>query len=192
MKNTIKALGAGLVLTLSSSVFAAENYVIDTKGMHAFVEFKIKHLGYSWLKGRFNDFEGEFTFDEKNPAKSSVNVTIKTASVDSNHAERDKHLRGSDFLNVSKFPTATFKSTKVVSDEKGEAEIHGKLTLNGVTKDIVIDAEQIGAGDDPWGGFRRGFEGTTEIALKDYNINFNLGPASEKVELTLSIEGVRK
>lgn len=192
MKNSIKALGAGLVLTLSSSVFAAESYVIDTKGMHAFVEFKIKHLGYSWLKGRFNDFEGEFTYDEKNPENSSVNVTIKTASVDSNHAERDKHLRGSDFLNVSKYPTATFKSTKIESDEKGEADIHGKLTLNGVTKDIVIEAEEIGAGNDPWGGFRRGFEGETEIALKDFNINFNLGPASEKVELILYIEGVRK
>ena len=72
MKNSIKALGAGLVLTLSSSVFAAESYVIDTKGMHAFVEFKIKHLGYSWLKGRFNDFEGEFNYDEKNPEKSKI------------------------------------------------------------------------------------------------------------------------
>jgi polyisoprenoid-binding protein YceI len=192
MKNSIKALGAGLALTLSSSVFAAEDYVIDTDGMHAFIEFKIKHLGYSWLKGRFNDFEGEFTYDEKNPEKSNVNVTIKTASVDSNHAERDKHLRGKDFLNVSKFPIATFKSTKVVSDEKGEADIHGKLTLNGVTKNIVIEAEHIAGGNDPWGGFRRGFEGSTEIALKDYNINFNLGPASEKVELILSIEGVRK
>jgi len=192
MKNTIKALGAGLVFTLSSQVFAAENYVIDTKGMHAFVEFKIKHLGYSWLKGRFNDFNGEFTYDEKNPEKSSVDVTIKTASVDSNHAERDKHLRSGDFLNVSKYPTATFKSTKIVSTEKGEAQIHGDFTLNGVTKSIVIKAEEIGAGSDPWGGFRRGFEGKTEIALKDYNINFNLGPASEKVELLLNIEGVRK
>ena len=192
MKNTIKALGAGLVLTLSGTVFAAEDYVIDTKGMHAFIEFKIKHLGYSWLKGRFNDFEGDFSYDEKNPEKSNVNVTIKTASVDSNHAERDKHLRGSDFLNVSKFPTSTFKSTKVVSKANGAADIHGKFTLNGVTKDIIINAQEIGAGSDPWGGFRRGFEGTTEIALKDYNINFNLGPASEKVELILNIEGVRK
>lgn len=192
MKNTIKALGAGLVLTLSGTVFAAEDYVIDTKGMHAFIEFKIKHLGYSWLKGRFNDFEGDFSYDEKNPEKSNVNVTIKTASVDSNHAERDKHLRGSDFLNVSKFPTSTFKSTKVVSKANGAADIHGKFTLNGVTKDIIINAQEIGAGSDPWGGFRRGFEGTTEIALKDYNINFNLGPASEKVGLILNIEGVRK
>ena len=192
MKNTIKALGAGLVLTLSSTAFAAEDYVIDTKGMHAFIEFKIKHLGYSWLKGRFNDFEGDFSYDEKSPEKSNVNVTIKTASVDSNHAERDKHLRGSDFLNVSKFPTSTFKSTKVVSKANGAADIYGKFTLNGVTKDIIINAQEIGAGSDPWGGFRRGFEGTTEIALKDYNINFNLGPASEKVELILNIEGVRK
>ena len=192
MKTTLKTLTAALILSASSSVFAAENYVIDTKGMHAFVEFKINHLGYSWLKGRFNDFEGTFTYDEKNLSASNVSVTINTKSVDSNHAERDKHLRSADFLNVSEFPKATFNSTKVVNTDKGLADIHGELTLNGVTKTIVIKAQEIGAGSDPWGGFRRGFEGTTEIALKDFGINFNLGPASEKVELHLNIEGVRK
>jgi len=192
MKTTLKALTAGLVLSLSSQAFSAENYQIDIKGMHAFIEFKIKHLGYSWLKGRFNDFDGQFVYDGDNIEKSSVNVTIKTASVDSNHGERDKHLRSDDFLNVKKHPTATFKSTKVVDKGEGKADIHGDLTLNGVTKKVVIDAEEIGAGEDPWGGFRRGFMGTTSIALKDYNIDFNLGPASEEVELILNIEGVRQ
>ncbi|WP_396588824.1 YceI family protein [Bermanella sp. R86510] len=192
MKTTLKALTAGLVLSLSSQAFSAENYQIDIKGMHAFIEFKIKHLGYSWLKGRFNDFDGQFVYDGDNIEKSSVNVTIKTASVDSNHGERDKHLRGDDFLNVEEHPTATFKSTKVVDKGEGKADIHGDLTLNGVTKKVVIDAEEIGAGEDPWGGFRRGFMGTTSIALKDYNIDFNLGPASEEVELILNIEGVRQ
>lgn len=192
MKNTLKAITAGLALSLSAQAFSAENYQIDIKGMHAFIEFKIKHLGYSWLKGRFNDFDGQFVYDGDNVANSSVNVTIKTASVDSNHAERDKHLRSDDFLNVKEHPTATFKSTKVVSKGEGMADIHGDLTLNGVTKKVVIDAKEIGAGEDPWGGFRRGFEGTTEIALKDYDIDFNLGPASETVQLILNIEGVRQ
>ena len=192
MKTFTKTLIAGLALTLSASAFSAEKYVIDTKGMHAFIEFKIKHLGYSWLKGRFNDFKGDFTYDGSSPEKSSVNVSIKTASIDSNHAERDKHLRGSDFLEVSKYPTATFKSTKVVSKGKGKADIIGELTLHGVTKSVTIDAVEIGAGNDPWGGFRRGFRGTTEIALKDFGINYNLGPASETVQLILNIEGVRK
>ncbi|MFT6153065.1 MAG: polyisoprenoid-binding protein YceI [Bermanella sp.] len=192
MNNTIKIIGAVLALTLSSAVFSAETYQIDKKGMHASIQFKIKHLGYSWLTGRFNDFDGTIVYDEKSPTASSVNVTIKTASVDSNHAERDKHLRDEDFLNVSKYPTASFKSTNIVSKGEGKADITGDLTLNGVTKAVTIATIEIGAGSDPWGGFRRGFEGTTEIALKDFNINFNLGPASEKVLLELNVEGIRQ
>ncbi len=192
MKLTIKTTLAALALSLSSSLWAAEQYQIDTKGMHASIEFKIKHLGISWLKGKFNKFNGEFNFDEKKPSASSVNVTIDTASIDSNHGERDKHLRGDDFLDVKKYPKATFKSTKVVSSGKGIAEIHGDLTLHGVTQNVVINAKQVGAGNDPWGGFRRGFEGTTKISLHDFGIDFNLGPASKEVELGLYVEGIRK
>ena len=191
MKKLI-SLFAGALL-LSNAAFAdVEKYQIDIKGMHAFIEFKIKHLGYSWLTGRFNDFDGQFSYDTKNPENSSVNVMIKTASIDSNHAERDKHLRGKDFLEVSKYPAATFKSTKVVSKGEGKADIHGVLSLHGVKKDVVLDAVEIGAGNDPWGGYRRGFTGTTTLALKDYGIDFNLGPASQNVEMTLHIEGIRQ
>jgi polyisoprenoid-binding protein YceI len=192
MNNSIKVIGAVLALTLSSAAFSAETYQIDKKGMHAAIQFKIKHLGYSWLIGRFNDFDGTIIYDEKSPTASSVNVTIKTSSVDSNHAERDKHLRGDDFLNVSKYPTAKFQSSKVIDMGKGKVDITGMLTLNGVSKSVIINASEIGGGKDPWGGFRRGFEGTTEIALKDFNINFNLGPASEKVLLELYVEGIRQ
>ncbi len=183
---------AGLLLMASSQVFSAENYQIDIKGMHAFVEFKINHLGFSWLKGRFNDFDGTFVYDEASPEKSSVQVTIKTASIDSNHGERDKHLRGEDFLDVKKFPEAKFVSTKVESTGKGKAKIHGNLTLHGVTKAITIDAVEIGAGKDPWGGFRRGFEGKVTLTLADFGINYNLGPASKNVEMLLYVEGIRQ
>ena len=184
---------SGLLLLSSTATTAmADNYTIDTKGAHAFIQFKINHLGYSWLYGRFNTFDGQFSYDEKNPAAASVSVNIDTASIDSNHAERDKHLRGKDFLDVSKFPKASFVSTSFTEKGNGKVEIKGDFTLHGITKAITIDAEHIGNGSDPWGGYRRGFAGSTTFALKDFDINYNLGPASEKVEIILSIEGIRQ
>lgn len=186
-------LAATLVTALSLPGQAfAEKYVIDTKGAHASISFSIQHLGYSWLKGRFNTFSGAFEYDEKNPEKASVTVEIDTASVDSNHAERDKHLRSDDFLNVAKHPKAKFVSTSFKDLGDGTAELAGNLTLNGVTKPITIAVEHIGAGKDPWGGFRRGFEGTTKLSLADYGINYNLGPKAKEVYLFLSVEGIRQ
>ena len=188
-KLTAFALAAALLLP---TPLLAEKYVIDTEGSHAFIQFRILHLGYSWLSGRFNTFKGEFEYDENNPDKASVQVEIDVASIDSNHAERDKHLRGEDFLDVKKFPKASFVSTAFKDNGDGTAVLKGDLTLHGVTKPVTIDVEHIGHGEDPWGGYRRGFEGTTRIALADYNINYNLGPKSKEVELTLSVEGIRQ
>ena len=190
LKKTLAALVLGSAL-VGGQAFAAD-YAIDKQGQHAFVNFKISHLGYSWLYGTFKDFDGTFSFDAANPEASKVNVTLKTASVDTNHAERDKHLRSADFLNVSKHDTATFESTSVKSTGEGSADVTGNLTLNGVTKPVVIAAKFIGEGQDPWGGYRAGFEGTTTLKLKDFDITKDLGPASETVELIISVEGVRK
>ena len=190
-KKSLAALALGTALFASVPAMAAD-YAIDKKGQHAFINFKISHLGYSWLYGTFKDFDGDFSFDAANPEASKVSVKINTASLDSNHAERDKHLRSDDFLNVSKHPTATFESTSVKSTGEGSADITGNLTLNGVTKPVVIAASFIGEGKDPWGGYRAGFEGSTTLKLKDFDIKTDLGPASESVELILSVEGVRK
>lgn len=186
-----------LIATLASSLLLApfalaDDYQVDVKGAHAFVQFKIKHLGYSWLTGRFNTFDGKFSYDEKNPNASKINIEIDTTSIDSNHAERDKHLRGKDFLNVKKFPKASFASTAFKDLGNGKAELKGDLTLHGVTKNITIDVNHIGAGKDPWGGFRRGFDGSTTITMKDFGIDYDLGPASAQVEMYLGIEGIRK
>ena len=188
---TIAALALSTAL-LSPAFAAEEKYDIDTEGAHAFVQFRIQHLGYSWLYGRFNEFGGSFTYDEEDPGKSRVEVVIKTASLDSNHAERDKHLRSDDFLNVKKHPEATFKSTSFEETGADTATLTGDLTLNGITKPVTITVSKIGQGPDPWGGFRRGFEGTTSIKLSDYGIKKDLGPASREVELTLSVEGIRQ
>lgn len=188
---TIAALALSTAL-LSPSYAAEEKYTIDTEGAHAFVQFRIQHLGYSWLYGRFNDFGGSFTYDEDDPSTSQVEVMIKTASIDSNHAERDKHLRGDDFLDVSNHPEATFKSSAYAETGAETATLTGDLTLHGVTKPVTIAVSKIGHGPDPWGGFRRGFEGTTTIKLADFGIKKDLGPASQDVELTLSVEGIRQ
>ena len=190
LKKPLAALTMG-VPSLAGPARAAD-YANDKEGQHAFINFKISHLGYSWLYGTFKDFDGSFSFDAKAPEASKVNVSINTASIDSNHAERDKHLRSGDFLNVEKNPTATFASTSVKSTGEGTADITGNLTLNGVTKPVVIKAKFLGEGSDPWGGYRAGFEGSTTLKLKDFDIQKDLGPASQEVELILSVEGVRE
>lgn len=193
MKKLIASAVAASVFSLAAQVQAAD-YDIDKKGAHAFVQFRVKHLGYSWLYGRFNDFDGSFTFDEKDPGKNKVKVTVDVTSLDSNHAERDKHLRSDDFLDAAKYPTATFVSTSYKPTGDNTADLTGDLTLHGVTKPITIKVEHIGAGKDPWGGYRAGFEGRATIKPADFGIPVveKLGPASEEVELFLTVEGVRK
>lgn len=194
MISGLKTLSAALVIagSLAALPAAAADYMIDTKGAHASINFKIKHLGYSWLTGRFDKFSGMFSFDENAPDKASISVEIDTNSVNSNHAERDKHIRSADFLDVAKFPTASFKSTAVKPSADGKAVVEGELTLHGVTKPVTIEAEYIGGGKDPWGGFRQGFSGTTSFALADFGITKNLGPASKVIQLELHVEGIRK
>jgi polyisoprenoid-binding protein YceI len=191
LQQSFLALSLTAVLAVSGNTFA-DDYAIDKEGAHASIQFKISHLGYSWLWGRFNDFDGTFSYDEKDKAASKIAVTVKTKSVDSNHAERDKHLRGEDFLDVDKFPEAKFVSTSYTEGSEGKAVLKGNLTLHGVTKEVELDVTQIGAGKDPWGGYRRGFEGQVRIALKDYGITKDLGPASAELDLIISFEGIKQ
>ncbi|NKI35741.1 YceI family protein [Wenzhouxiangella sp. XN79A] len=183
---------AATALAPAPAAAAPETYVIDTRGAHAFVQFRISHLGFSWLYGRFNDFEGEFTFDPDAPETSSVAVEIRTASIDSNHRRRDEHLRGEDFLKVEQHPVARFRSTAFVPTGKDRYRLEGELTMLGQTRDLAIEVEQTGAGEDPWGGFRRGFEGTTTLTLADWGIDYELGPEARTVQMTLTIEGIRR
>ncbi|MDT8438936.1 MAG: YceI family protein [Wenzhouxiangellaceae bacterium] len=188
--------GLALTITLAAALAApraeaVERYQIDIRGQHAFIQFRIPHLGFSWLYGRFNRFDGEFTFDPADPSNSSVSVRIDTGSIDTNHGQRDDHLRGEDFLTTSQFPQAHFESTAFVPLGDDRYRLEGELSLLGRSAPIAIEVEQIGAGQDPWGGFRRGFEGSTTLRLKDWGIDYEL-PAAEEVELTLAIEGIRQ
>jgi len=180
---------SGLILGAGSTAAGAADYQIDPT--HSFVQFRVQHLGYSWLHGRFNNVSGSFKYDADKPAESAIDVTIETTSVDSNHAERDKHLRSGDFLNVAEFPKATFKSTGFKGDANG-GTLSGVLSLHGVDKPIDIAVKKIGEGKDPWGGYRAGFSGSYVLTRKDFGMTYDLGPASTTVELELGIEGIRK
>lgn len=182
-------IAAMLFMTPSTmSIANADEYQIDIEGMHAAINFRVSHVGISWLTGRFDKFDGTFIFDEKDPAASKVVVDIDVRSVNSNHEARDAHIREENYLNVENNPMAHFESTSVetTSDETGI--IHGNLTLNGVTKPFDLDATFVGKGDDPWGGYRAAFEATATLSPADFDFKFKYGD----VYLSMYVEGVRK
>ncbi|KGJ99650.1 YceI family protein [Thalassotalea sp. ND16A] len=186
MKKIILATALFGLSALTST--QAADYVVDYQGAHASINFKVKHLGYSWLTGRFNVFDGKFNFDQNNISASKIAINIDTTSIDSNHAERDKHLKSGDFLDVNKFGTATFISSKVEDKGDGKLAITGDFTLQGISKELVIDAVKIGEGDDPWGGYRLGFSGTTSIKMSDFGYKSDFG----EILFDLHVEGVRQ
>ncbi len=189
----VSVLTASLAMSLLGITPAlADSYVIDNAGAHSTIQFKISHLGYSWLWGRFNRLEGSFNYDPKNLSASKVKVSVDANSVDTNHAELDKHLRGGDFLEAKKYPKITFVSTQYTQLENGVGKLKGKLTFHGVTKKVELNTKYVGAGNDPWGGYRLGIEGQTRIKLADYNVKKNLGPASAELELFITLEGIRQ
>lgn len=186
----MKFLTLLITLLLSTISFSAD-YKVDVPGMHASVQFKISHLGTSWMWGRFDKFDGEYSYDAENPENSKVTMTVDTNSVNTNHADRDKHLRSDDFLDVEKYPKATFTSSSFqMEGDKGQ--LKGQLTLHGVTKEITVDVTKVGEGKDPWGGYRTGFEGTATLTMADFGISKFAGGPSGSLELIISLEGKKQ
>jgi polyisoprenoid-binding protein YceI len=150
----------------------AANYQIDPD--HSSVQFKVRHLMVSNVKGDFNKAKGSVMIDDSNIPDLKVELTIETASVDTGHAKRDEHLRNADFFDVAKYPTITFVSKKVMQAGQGKLKVTGDLTLHGVTREITMDVEgptqEI---KDPWGKFRRGATATGKINRKDFGLTWN-------------------
>ena len=189
MKARTLAAVLAAAIAFSATASRAAEYRIDPA--HSFVQFRISHLGFSWMVGVFDRISGSFAFDPAaGPAGQKISVEIDTASVDTGHAERDKHLRSPDFLNVRKFPKATFVSTGYEGDARG-GTMKGNLTLMGVTRLIAIAVKKTGEGNDPWGGYRAGFEGSVTLSRKVFGAGMNLGPASDTMQFFLSVEGIR-
>jgi len=173
---------------------AAGTWAIDTS--HSTVEFVVRHMMVSKVRGRFADFGGAIQITD-DPALSSVEVTMQAASIDSHDRARDDHLRSPDFLAVDEYPELTFRSTKV---EGGGAEwrVTGDLTIKGVTRPVVLDVEYNGVSKDPWGGERAGFSATTEIDREEFGLTWNVAietggvVVGKKVKIELEIEAVRQ
>lgn len=174
---------------------ARSTWIIDRA--HSLVEFAVKHLVVTTVKGHFREFEGTIHLDEANPANSSVEASIDVASIDTNVPDRDAHLRSDDFFNAEKYPKITFRSTRVEMVDEAHARVYGLLTIRDVTKEVVLDTEYEGQIDDPWGNRRAAFTATTEISRKDFNVRWNqmieTGGAvvSDNVKITLHIEAIR-
>lgn len=180
------------VIFLLSSIACAANYKIDVQSANTSIQFKVRNVGLSWIHGYFRHFSGEFSFDPNNPDAAKISVEIDPSSIDSEHAERDKHLRGKRFLNVAEFPSARFIGKKVTLTGAGNAKVIGDLSLKGVTKEITIDAHLLNTEANPWASERVGFKGSTRLELKDFNILRSLGPLSQEIDMTLTIEGLKQ
>ncbi|MBB3188844.1 YceI family protein [Halomonas cerina] len=192
LKKTAIATALTAALVPFTQAQAAE-YTIDTEGQHAFVQFKISHLGFSYILGSFEEFSGEFSYDPENLAASSVSVDVNVSSINTNHAERDKHIQSDDFLNVAEYPTATFASTGFEPTGDNEGVLTGELTLHGQTHEIEMPVTLVGEGEDPWGGYRAGFEGSTTLTLADYGIDMSSFPeVMHELELYVTFEGIRQ
>ena len=192
MKNVLRPAFAALaMLVVASAAFAAPaKYAIDKT--HTEVGFDVRHF-FTKVHGRFNDFQATILFDEKDPSKISVDASAVTASISTDNEKRDGHLRSADFFDAEKYPALTFKSTKVTANGKNKYKIAGDLTMRGVTKPVVFDAEFLGAGATGM-GTKAGFAATAVVNRKDFGINWNKAldngglMLGEEVTISLNIE----
>ncbi|MDY7115228.1 YceI family protein [Halomonas sp. SSL-5] len=192
-KKTAIAAALSATALMGVSQAQAADYAIDTDGQHAFVQFKISHLGFSYLLGSFEQFDGSFQYDPENLEASSAQVEVQVDSLNSNHAERDKHIKSDDFLNAGEYPTATFSSTGFEPTGENEGVLTGDLTLHGETNQVEMPVTLLGEGEDPWGNYRAGFEGSTTLELADYGIDMSDFPeVMHELELYVTFEGIRQ
>ena len=186
------------ILALAIPVFSyASTWQMDPD--HSSFQFKIRHLTVSNVKGDFSKAKGVVTIDEKDITQLKVEVTIDAASVNTSHAKRDEHLRGPDFFDVTKYPTITFVSKKVMKADTNRLKVIGDLTLRGVTREISVDVEgPTPEVKDPWGSFRRGATATTKINRRDFGMTWNkvldTGGflVGEDVDIYVEVELVKK
>ena len=171
---------------------AATTWQIDPK--HSVVEFAVKHMMFSTVKGRFSDVGGTIVYDEHDPARSKVEVEIDAASIDTREPQRDEHLRSADFFEVEKYPTITFRSTRVEPLSSDRMRVVGDLTMHGVTREVALEASFLGSGTNPWGQRVAGFSATGELNRKDFGLNWNAALEAggvlvgEKIRINLEVE----
>ncbi|HXN52545.1 MAG TPA: YceI family protein [Candidatus Acidoferrum sp.] len=191
---SVTALAAALSLPAAA---ATSTWQIDPN--HSAAQFAVRHLAISTVRGAFTKVSGTVQLDDKDVSKSSVKVTIDAASVDTRVPDRDKDLRSDRFFDVEKYPTLTFKSTKVEQVEAGKLKVTGDLTIHGVARQVVLDVEgPTGPVKDPWGNQRAAANATTKINRQDFGVKWNAKMDSgglvvgDDVAITIDVELVQK
>jgi polyisoprenoid-binding protein YceI len=196
MKTSLRLVLCFLLLIVPVMAHAA-TWEIDPA--HASVEFRVRHLMVTWVKGTFPDVTGTVAIDETDLTKSQVNVTIGTASIDTNNAKRDEHLRSGDFFDTASYPTMTFVSKKIVAEGGLLRQVIGDLTIRGTTREVTLSVGELTpAVKDPWGNTRRGTTATAEINRKDFGLTWNKAMETggvvvgDEVKITIDVELIRK
>ena len=180
-----------VVALISAFVFSANADTFKIDPVHSFVLFNVQHLGIANTYGRFTDISGTVVFDKDNPSKSSVELSVPVASLDTHNSIRDQSLRSPDFFDAKQFPTMTFKSTKV--EGSGDTlTVSGDLTMHGVTKPMTVDFKKGGEGKGVFGEMRGGGETHFTIRRSDFGMNFQQGAIGDEVNIILSLEGIKK
>jgi polyisoprenoid-binding protein YceI len=165
--------------------------------MHSQIQFSVRHLVISKVRGSFGAYKADVKLDPANLAASSASVTIDVASISTGVGDRDTHLKSPDFFDVAKFPTLTFVSGKVEVKNKEHFTLHGALTMHGVTKDVALEGSFGGVAKDPWGNEKAGFELKGSVNRKDFGLSWNQAletggvVVSENVELNIELEVVK-
>jgi polyisoprenoid-binding protein YceI len=166
--------------------------------VHSAAEFKVKHMMITNVKGQFAVVNGLLSLDEENITNSRVEASLDAASVNTRDVQRDAHLKSADFFDVEKFPTLSFKSTRVNRLGDGELAVTGDLTIHGVTKSVVFNVEGPSApGKDPWGNTRRGLSATTKVNRKDFGLTWNAALETggilvgDDVTITLDVQFIK-
>jgi len=172
MRRVLTAAPFVVCLVALPGTARATEYKVDPE--HTTVTFRVRHL-FTSVEGRFDKFEGKISFDAADPSKAVVDGVIDATTINTNVAERDKHLRSADFFDVEKHPKITFKTTKVaeVGASKSSGKMAGKLGIRGVEKEVVLDVAFLGQGKDPYGNLKAGFSATTRINRKDFGLTWN-------------------
>jgi polyisoprenoid-binding protein YceI len=180
-----------LACAITHSAVATETYVVDPK--HSFVLFKATRLGAEYVYGRFTDgLSGMVSFDSTAPEKSAVTFELKTDTLDTAFAQRDKDIKGPDFLNTKQFPVITFQSKSVQKVTDQQYSVTGDLTFHGVTKPLTVQANIVGQGKGPKGELLFGAEVHFTLKRSEYGVNYGLPGVGDDVELTVAVGSVRK
>jgi polyisoprenoid-binding protein YceI len=185
-------LGAAAVLGGRAAWSAPDAATFSGDTVHSFVLFKIKHLGTSWVYGRFDDFTVSVGMNEAGTEVSSVAFDVKTESVDTGQPKRDGHLKSPDFFGAKQFPDVKFASTAVKKVDADTTEVTGDLTLHGVTKPVTVKVAKVGSGKGMNGESLVGFETTFSIKRSDFGMTNMVGPVGDDVQITVAVEAAKK